>query len=214
MIRYPGRRPSSGADMRCRPARAADSRPGLRGACDQRAGHRRTVIPAAGPRHYRQATLDPILWPVQSAYVMIMRPLRDFLARFRPAGTPGAARAGVPADRSLELEAEVGPVLALLDGTYAERGRIVAQARRDADWIVAAAEREAAAIAADAGQRARAAREEAARQVMALARDEAARTVGSARQQATRTRELARQRMPALVNRTVDTIRQLQSENP
>lgn len=34
-----------------------------------------------------------------------MPALRDFLARFRPAGPPGAAaRAGVPADRSRELE--------------------------------------------------------------------------------------------------------------
>ncbi len=42
--------------------------------------------------------------------------LRDILARFRPADPPGAAaRAGVPADRSLELKAEVGPVLALLE---------------------------------------------------------------------------------------------------
>lgn len=47
--------------------------------------------------------------------------------------------------------------------------------------------------------------------MVALARDEAAGVVDSARQQATRTRELARQRMPALVGRTVDTIRQLQS---
>jgi hypothetical protein len=46
--------------------------------------------------------------------------LRDFLSRFRPAGAPGAALAGVPADRRRELEAEVGPVLALLAGTQAE----------------------------------------------------------------------------------------------
>src|SRR5512135_1507062 len=56
--------------------------------------------------------------------VAAMADLRDFLARFRPAGTPGAARAGVPADRPAELEAEVGPVLALLAGTDAECGRL------------------------------------------------------------------------------------------
>ena len=41
-----------------------------------------------------------------------MPDLRDFLSRFRPAGAPGAARAGV------------GPVLALLGGTQAECERI------------------------------------------------------------------------------------------
>ena len=144
-----------------------------------------------------------------------MPALRDFLARFRPAGPPGAAaRAGVPADRSRELEAEVGPVLALLGSTDAERERIIAQARRDdAEQITAAARAEGAAITADAEQRAGAAREETARQVVALARDEAAGTVDMARQQAMRTRELAGQRMPALVSRAVDAIRQLQCDS-
>lgn len=142
-----------------------------------------------------------------------MPALHDFLARFRPAGPPGAARAAVPADRSRELAAEVGPVLALLDGTAAERDRIAAQARRDAGQITAAAQAQAAAIAAAAAaQHAKAARKEAAGQVMASARDEAARTVESASRQATRIRELARQRMPPLVSRTVDTIRQLRPE--
>ncbi|MGO8896046.1 MAG: hypothetical protein ACLP8X_02345 [Streptosporangiaceae bacterium] len=63
-----------------------------------------------------------------------MPALRDFLAHLRPAGPPGApARAGVSADRTRELEAEVGSVLALLESTDAERERIIAQARRDAD---------------------------------------------------------------------------------
>ncbi len=138
-----------------------------------------------------------------------MPQLRDFLARFRPAGSPGAARAGVPADRSRELQAEVGPVLALLDGTDAERERIIAEARREAEQITAAARAEAAVITAEAAQRAEAARDEVARRVMAQARDEAARSVAAARRQALQTRELARQRMPALVSRTVEEIRQL-----
>jgi vacuolar-type H+-ATPase subunit H len=144
-----------------------------------------------------------------------MPALRDFLVRFRPAGPPGAAaRAGVPADRSRELEAEVGPVLALLENADAERERIIAQARRDADQITAAARAEAAAIAADAGRRAGVARAEAARQAMALARDEAAQAVDSAMRQAMRTRELAGQRMPALASRAVDTIRKLEAGDP
>jgi flagellar biosynthesis/type III secretory pathway protein FliH len=141
--------------------------------------------------------------------MLSMPQLRDFLARFRPAGSPGAARAGVPADRSRELQAEVGPVLTLLDGTDVERERIIAQARREAEQITAAARAEAAAIAAAAAQRAEEAREEAVRQVMALARDEAAQSVAGARRQALQTRELARQRMPALVSRAVEEIRQL-----
>jgi vacuolar-type H+-ATPase subunit H len=142
-----------------------------------------------------------------------MPALRDFLARFRPAGSPGAAaRAGVPADRSRDLEAELGPVLAMMDGTDAERERIIAQARSDAEQIVAQARAEAAGIAVDAARRAEAAREEAARQVMAQAREEVARVVADAAQQAARTRQLAQQRMPALVSRAVDTIRQLRSE--
>jgi len=143
-----------------------------------------------------------------------MPQLRDFLARFRPAGSPGAARAGVPADRSRELQAEVSPVLARLDGTDAERDRIVARARREAEQITAAARAEAAVIAADAARRADAARDEAARQVMAVARDEAARGVADARRQARQTRELARQRMPALVSLAVEEIRQLGPQGP
>jgi vacuolar-type H+-ATPase subunit H len=138
-------------------------------------------------------------------------PLRDFLTRFRPAGSPGAA-AGVPADRSGELEAEVGPVLARLAGTEAECERLITQARHQAKQVVAAARSQAGAIAADAAQRAQTIREQAARQVLTAAREEAARTVQDARQQAARTRELARQRMPALVGRVVGTIRQLQAE--
>lgn len=144
---------------------------------------------------------------------MSMPQLRDFLARFRPAGPPGAAaRAGVPADRSRELEAEVGPVLTLLQSTDADRDRIIAQALHAAEQITAAARAEAAAIAADAERRAQAAREQTAGQVMALALDEAARAVDDARQQAARTRALARQRIPALVSRALDSIRHLQPE--
>jgi hypothetical protein len=139
--------------------------------------------------------------------------LRDFLARFRPAGAPGAARAGVPADRAREVQAEVAPVLALLEGTDAECARIIAQARRDAGQRTAAAQAEAATIAADAARRADVAREAAAGQVMASARDEVARTVRDAREQAAKTREQAGRSMAALVGRTADAIRHLQPDD-
>ncbi len=142
-----------------------------------------------------------------------MPPLRDFLTRFRPAGSPGAAaRAGVPADRSGELEAEVASVLARLDESEAERGRLIAQARRDAEQIVAAARSAADAIAADGAQRAETVREQAAQQVVAAARTQADRTTQVATEQAAQIRELARERMPALVGRIVGTIRQLRVE--
>jgi len=124
----------------------------------------------------------------------------------------GAALAGVPADRRRELEAEVGPVLALLAGTQAECERIITQARLDAGQLVAEAGTEAAAIAADAARRAAAAREEAARRVMAAAGDEAAAAVRDAELQAAGTRELAAQRVPALAGRAVDAIRRLEAD--
>ena len=59
---------------------------------------------------------------------------RDLLARFRPAGTPGAAApAGVPADRVAEAERELEPVFAALAGVRAEADRIRASARLDAE---------------------------------------------------------------------------------
>ena len=138
-------------------------------------------------------------------------PVRDFLTRFRPAGSPGAA-AGVPADRSGELEAEVGPVLARLAGTEAECERLITQARLEAERVVVAARSQADAIAADAAQRAETAREQAARLALTVAREQAGRTTEDAGRQAAQIRELARQRMPALVGRVVGTIRQLQAE--
>jgi flagellar biosynthesis/type III secretory pathway protein FliH len=142
-----------------------------------------------------------------------MPQLRDFLSRLRPAGTPGAAaRAGVPTDRFRELEAEVVPVLALLDSAQAECEQIAGQAKRDADDIVAAARSEAAAITADGGRRARAARDEAARQIMAAASDDCAAMVAAAERQAVRIRTLAAQRMPAMVSRAAGEIRELLAE--
>jgi vacuolar-type H+-ATPase subunit H len=117
----------------------------------------------------------------------------------------------VPADRSGELQAELDPVLALLDAVDAECARIVAQARRDAGQIVAAARAEATGRLADADQRARAARDEAVGEVLAGARAEAAAAVADAARQASQERELAGQRLPALVSRAVGLVRDLGS---
>jgi hypothetical protein len=70
---------------------------------------------------------------------------RDLLARFRPAGTPGAAApAGVPADRVAEAQRELEPVFAALADVRAEADRIRAEAAAEA-----ARRRERAATEAD-----------------------------------------------------------------
>jgi vacuolar-type H+-ATPase subunit H len=137
-------------------------------------------------------------------------PLRDFLSRFRPAGAPGAAaRAPVPVDHARELEAEVGPVLALLDDARDECDQILQQARRDAGAVMAAARAEAAAIAAAGDQRAQMARDEAARRLCDAAAADTAAMVAEARQQAGRIRTLAGQRMPALVSAAMGELRRM-----
>ncbi|WP_314251733.1 hypothetical protein [Streptomyces sp. DSM 40907] len=59
----------------------------------------------------------------------------NFLARFRPSGTPGPAVAGVPADREAELVTELEPVLAGLATVEVEAAEIRAEATREADDI-------------------------------------------------------------------------------
>jgi hypothetical protein len=142
-----------------------------------------------------------------------MPQVHDFLDRFRPAGAPGAAaRAGVPADMSGALAAELTPVLALLSDTDAARGSIIARAERDARRIVAEARAQASAVAADAERRGRAARDEAARLVLAQAMSDAGEAEAAAARQAARVRELAAERMPALVSRAVDLVRNLPAD--
>ena len=61
---------------------------------------------------------------------------RDFLERFRPAGTPGAAaQGGVPADRIADTAAELEPVFMMLDDVHAEAARIRRCAVEHADAI-------------------------------------------------------------------------------
>ncbi|NBM19747.1 hypothetical protein, partial [Streptomyces sp. GC420] len=136
-----------------------------------------------------------------------MAGFRDFLARFRPAGSPGAAPGGaVPVDRSAELAAELEGPLALLDSTTEEADAIRAEAvrgarqrreeatRRAAD-IVAAAQAAAPEVRANAAARRRA---EAAR-----GDESAARAADAA---VTRLRERAHARMPTLVARAVTDV--------
>lgn len=137
-----------------------------------------------------------------------MTQVRDFLDRFRPAGAPGsAARAGVPADRTAEISAELGPVLAVLDDVAAECARTVAQARREADRITREAGSRAAAIEAEGAARAQLAREGAGRELVRQADEQAREEIAAARKEAARIRRRARARLPMLVSRAVDLVR-------
>jgi vacuolar-type H+-ATPase subunit H len=141
-------------------------------------------------------------------------PLRDFLSRFRPAGAPGAARAAVPADRRRLLEAELDPVLTLLDDVDDECAAVVRQARQDAGQIIAAARARATALEERTRRRAAAAHRRTAAEVLAAARAEAADTMSGAARQAEATRELARQRLPGLAQRAVALVRDLRDDGP
>ncbi|GAA1331576.1 hypothetical protein GCM10009647_071660 [Streptomyces sanglieri] len=65
--------------------------------------------------------------------------LRDFLERFRPAGTPGASAAGVPVDRTAERASELEPTLAQLMDVQREAARIRASADEKTAALVEAA---------------------------------------------------------------------------
>lgn len=144
--------------------------------------------------------------------------VRDFLSRFRPAGAPGPGRAAVPADRRGELEAELGPVLALLDEPSAECAGILSAAQRDAEQILSAARAEASDIASAGRQQAAEHAAAMVRQAGAAARTEAESIVAAGRAEAAAIRERAGQRVPVLADRAVALIRDLgevdRSERP
>jgi vacuolar-type H+-ATPase subunit H len=135
--------------------------------------------------------------------------MRDFLSRFRPAGSPGAGRAAVPADRRRELESELAPVLMLLDGPSAECSGIVAAGRRDAEQMLRAARSEADAISSAAQQHATASSAEHVQAAVAAARTEATAIASAGAAQAAAIAERARQRLPLLADRAVALVREL-----
>lgn len=133
---------------------------------------------------------------------------RDVLARFRPAGTPGApAAAGVPADRVAERSAELEPVLARISDTQAEAARLLEQARAEADRRRASAAARAEATRATALQGAVTARADAAAAVRRRAEEEGAGIAAEAEREAAAVLDLARRRTPPLVDRVVAGVR-------
>ncbi|MEW1775486.1 hypothetical protein [Streptomyces sp. NPDC086777] len=129
--------------------------------------------------------------------------LRDFLERFRPTGTPGAAATGVPPDREAERAAELAPALARLTTVQQEAARIRAAGEEAAGTIRREAGREAAGIVAAAREQAPEARRQAAEPFVrdALRAADAVRAAGD--RAADAVRERGRAGLPALVADTV-----------
>lgn len=137
-----------------------------------------------------------------------MPPWNDFLERFRPAGTPGAAaRPGVPADRSQDAAAELTPLLLLLDDVQDEADHIRRAAVERADEIRRAAQREADLTVARA--------REDAQDVRAEAKAAAELSAGAAwadrradnAEEIERLRERVAERMPEYVGKVVSLVR-------
>jgi hypothetical protein len=79
---------------------------------------------------------------------------RDFLGRFRPAGTPGAAAPrGVPTDRMADRATELSPLFALIDDIHADAERIRDQAIAQAEELRAEGRTHATEIVARARDR-------------------------------------------------------------
>jgi F0F1-type ATP synthase membrane subunit b/b' len=139
---------------------------------------------------------------------------RDFLARFRPAGSPGAAsRVGVAADRMRELSAELEPVLALLAPTHAECERIIAGARSDARQIMDEAREDAAAVSARARHRADGVRAATAEEALAAARDRVTALIRDAGRRAQQPRRATDRQVSELVATAVGLVKTLPQES-
>jgi hypothetical protein len=133
----------------------------------------------------------------------------DFLARFRPVGTPGAAvPAGVPADRVAEASAELEPLFAMLADTEAEADRVHTSAdQRIAESHRLAAER-AAEVLAQARLRADAERADASARARAIADQEAAQQLAAAAAEAARIHQASDARMDGQVADIVGAVRE------
>jgi vacuolar-type H+-ATPase subunit H len=135
--------------------------------------------------------------------------MRDFLSRFRPAGSPGAGPVAIPADRRRERETELGQVLVLLDGPGAECARIVGAARRDAEEILSAARSEADAVISAARRQAAATADQLVREALTSARAEAAALEAAGAARASAIRERAGKHVPGLAEQAVRRIKEL-----
>lgn len=137
-----------------------------------------------------------------------MPQLRDFLERFRPAGTPGPAGQGaVPADRKIELETELAPLFELIAKTQAEADNIRENARKQATKQKTEASLQAKRIVDHARIGAEAVRVETAEAIKASSRIELSTLLTQAEAKAERLRARAQQLMPHYLDLIVDEIR-------
>lgn len=128
----------------------------------------------------------------------------DFLDRFRPVGTPGAAGPpGVPTNEATGPAAELAPVFAALADELATDEQLVADARTAGSAHVDAARREAADLVAAAELAATAARADAAARVVEQADRDAAGKLAAARNEAARITATADAKRHGLVARAV-----------
>jgi hypothetical protein len=134
--------------------------------------------------------------------------VRDLLDRFRPAGAPGSAgAAGVPLDRQAATTTELDPVFAALAPVVAECRRLRRDAAREAARREAAAAEQARALVARARNAAAADRAAAAARVREDVAAEVAQLNEVAAAEAEEVRRRGAQRLPWLVSRVVDLVR-------
>jgi vacuolar-type H+-ATPase subunit H len=140
---------------------------------------------------------------------------RDILYRFRPAGAPGAAgAAGVPVDRTADLEAELAPVLSLLVDTEAACDALIEEARQRAAALRARDVESARAMVEAATGEAAAARAAAATSATQAAEVELRTIREAAVREAEQLRRRASERVPDCVSRVVERVRGVGDSTP
>jgi vacuolar-type H+-ATPase subunit H len=133
-----------------------------------------------------------------------MPALGEILRRFRFHGVPGApTAAAVPSDRTAELEGELAPVFAALEGAQRSAGDATAHAEERARARRAEAAAEGQRIVAEARAGVAAARDEAASARLAAGEEECRRVRAAGQAEAARVRRVAAQRSDALVELVV-----------
>lgn len=133
--------------------------------------------------------------------------LRGLLERFRPAGIPGAAYAGVPADRAAEATAELAGVFEAFTPVQAECRHIRKAAEQDAHTLRRRADEQAQALIRAVREQAEAERASASAAAVERASAERAVIIADAERLAAQFREHADEWLPAMVTRAVQMVR-------
>ncbi|MFJ5830623.1 hypothetical protein [Streptomyces sp. NPDC093089] len=119
-------------------------------------------------------------------------------------GAPGAAVVAVPADRTVDPAAELGPVLSRFTGVQEEASEIRARAGDEAAALVRAAARRAADLVAGAQEQAGRVRAEAVASALVAARREEIALLAAGRSAAEQVRTRAGERIPGLADRVAE----------